>query len=37
MYRGFEVEYSTERSVAVDKLHFKKENLKKAAALTLYY
>lgn len=37
MYSGFEVEYSSERLVAVDKLHFKKENLKKAATLTLYY
>lgn len=37
MYSGFEVEYSTAKLVAVDKLHFKKENLKKATALTLYY
>lgn len=37
MYNGFEVDYSAERLVAVDKLHFKKENLKNAATLTLYY
>lgn len=37
MYSGFEVEYSAERLVAVDKLHFKKENPKKASTLTLYY